>query len=140
MAGARASVVAVCLITFGVVGWLALVTAEDRLKVQTPGRFGSQPQDWWVRVWLTPAEEDRVLRIIADGPMYRSSDIALVGLKSAKVHQLWFRALSAGCYEFVAQVHARDGDGPVIARAFAPMPLSVSGPGTSGDVCGGPPP
>lgn len=105
--------------------------------MQTPGRFATEPAEWWVRVWLEPHELDRVLTIIADGPMYRSSDITLTGVKSARVYQYWMRGLSAGCYEFVAIVKQRDTNGPIVAQAYAPWPLSVSGPGISGDVCGG---
>lgn len=118
--------------------WVSLY-ANERLRVQTPGRFAHEPAEWWVRVWLEPSEEDRLLRIIADGPGYQSTDRALVGTKSARVYQVWMRpALTSGCWEFRAELYA-SGE-RLIGSAVAPWPLSVSGPGTAGDVCGGPPP
>lgn len=117
------------------------VLLSARVAVSTPGRFGTAPQDWWVLVRMEPQKEDRWLDVIADGDqMYQQRGFTLTGDGSPRLRQVWFKGLASGCYAFVAQVRTVGPDGPIVARAEAPWPLSVSGPGTSGDVCGSPAP
>lgn len=30
--------------------WLSLYANEQRLRVETPGRFATAPAEWWIRV------------------------------------------------------------------------------------------
>lgn len=107
-----------------------------RLAVTTPGRFASEPAEWWVVVRMEPDPDDRWLDVIADGPLYRAQGFQLEGARSPRIRQIWFKGLTAGCYDFIAEVRRVDQDGPIVARAVAPWPLSVSGAGLDGDPCG----
>lgn len=135
MADARWSVVAIWTLTLLAIGWCTLLAANDRLRVETPGRFAAEPAEWWLRVWLTPDPDDRWIEAIADGPLYRSMGYTLAGAKAPRVHQLWLRGLPAGCYELRAEIRTVGQDGPIVARAVAPWPLTVLGPGVDATAC-----
>jgi len=136
MSRARTSVVATWTLTFAVIGYCVLLAGDARLRLQTPGRFATEPADWYVLVRLAPADGDRWLKVEADGTAhYTSSVIAIEGERSWHLKQVWFEDLPGGCYDFRAELRQVDEQGPVVASAEAPWPLSVSGPGMAGDVC-----
>lgn len=138
MGGARASVAACVGLSLIVIGWLLLAVAnEPRLRVQSPGRFAHEPADWWVRVWVQPATDDRWIEIAADGTsLYRSIGYGLAGAKAPRVHQVWFRDLPGGCFELTAEIRTAPApEGKRLAQARADWPLSVLGVGTDGDPC-----
>lgn len=88
--------------------WLILsaLTATPRVSIQNPGRFASAPADWWILVTVDQRPDHRALIVEADGHPgeYRRSDLSLEGEKAPRLRQVWFKALSAGCYWFVASV------------------------------------
>lgn len=135
MASARGSVVATSTITLVAIVWCMVLVADQRLRVETPGRFATEPAEWWVRVWVEPHEDDRNLRIITDGTEYQSTDVTLEGARAPRVHQVWVTPLGAGCYAFIAEVRTVGPEGPVVARAEAPWPLTVVGPGVDATTC-----
>jgi hypothetical protein len=114
---------------------LLLLSEQPRLSVHTYGRFAFAPADWWVRVRLKPEAEDRWLEIIADGDgQYRSTGIQLDGESSPKIHQIWLRGLSSGCYTFTATIRATGEHGRILATAKGPK-LAVMG-AEGGNPCG----
>lgn len=59
---------------------------------------------------VAPNEENRLLRVSLDGPLYfASTDVQLDGAASARVHDMWWRSLPAGEYSITAMVQAADG-------------------------------
>lgn len=140
MSGARSSVVVTWSLTILIVGWLALVTATDRLRIDVPGRYVAGPASVWAVVRLEPATDDRWLDVIADGTIYRSIGYSLAGDKSFRIKQTLFRDLPAGCFSFEAIVRSRDQDGPIVARAVSQQQLTVLGPLVDATTCGEPAP
>lgn len=99
----------------------------------THGRYAHEPASWWVVVRLEPEAADRWLDVSADGPLYRRSGYTLAGERSFRIKQVLFHDLPAGCYDFVAEVRQVDEDGPIVARAVAPV--TVLGPEVDSTSC-----
>lgn len=108
----------------------------DRLTVTTYGRIAFAPADWWVKVRVEPHKDNRWLTIEADGDQfYRRTDFELEGEHAPKLHQLWFKGIPEGCYQFIATLRATGEHGKVLARATGHK-LSVRGFTVEGDPCG----
>lgn len=111
--------------------YLSALAGSRTVEIRNPGRIGTAPADWWLTIVVEPKPEHRQLIVIADGQPgeYRRSDYPLEGEHAARIRQLWFKALPAGCYWFSAAVadHAK-----VLAS-------DISGPvriiGRDGDLC-----
>jgi hypothetical protein len=55
-------------------------------------------------------EENRLLRVTLDGPLYyASTDVQLDGASSARVHDMWWRSLPPGEYSITAMVQCASG-------------------------------
>lgn len=106
-----------------------------RLSISTNGRYSTEPGAYWVVVKLDPKPEDRWLDVIADGSIYSSQGFSLAGERSFRIKQVLIKDLTAGCYEVRAEVRSRDQDGPIIARAVVPGPLTVLGMGVDAASC-----
>lgn len=61
-------------------------------------------------VRVDPKEENRVLRVSLDGPLYyASTDVQLDGAAAARVHDMWWRFLPPGEYQVTATVECASG-------------------------------
>jgi hypothetical protein len=61
-------------------------------------------------VRVDPHDENRLLRVSLDGPLYfASTDVQLDGASSARVHDMWWRALPPGDYMVTAMVQCTSG-------------------------------
>jgi hypothetical protein len=61
-------------------------------------------------VRVDPKDENRILRVSLDGPLYyASTDVQLDGASAARVHDLWWRFLPAGEYAVTATVECASG-------------------------------
>jgi hypothetical protein len=61
-------------------------------------------------VKVDPHEENRLLRVSLDGPLYyASTDVQLDGASSARVHDMWWRSLPPGEYAVTAMVECASG-------------------------------
>lgn len=130
--GARAATTACTAFALIVVGWFALAAVrEPRVSIRSPGRIASAPADWWVTIVIEPHAEHRQLIVMADGQPgeYRRSDYALEGERAARIRQIWFKSLPAGCYWFTAAVADHQ---KVLASAIA-GPVSIIG--LEGNLC-----
>ncbi len=80
-------------------------------------------------VRVDPRDENRLLRITLDGPLYyASTDVQLDGAEAARVHDMWWRFLPPGEYAVTATVECATG------RKFADSKnLRVIGLGDSTD-------
>lgn len=113
--------------------WLALsaLAAVPRVSIRNPGGVGSAPADWWITVTVEPHAEHRLLVIEADGVPgeYRRSDYRLEGARAARVRQIWFKAIGAGCYYFRATV----ADASHVLASVTSGPVRIIG--RDGDQC-----
>jgi hypothetical protein len=61
-------------------------------------------------VRVDPKDENRLLRVSLDGPLYyASTEVQLDGASSARVHDLWWRFLPPGEYAVTATVECASG-------------------------------
>lgn len=84
----------------------ASLAGTPRVAIRQPGAYATAPVDWWILVVIDPQPDDRLLIVEVDGQPgeYRRSDYTLVGERSARLRQVWFKALPEGCYWFFATV------------------------------------
>lgn len=115
---------------------VAQAMAAERLSV-TSQRIATEPADAYALVRLTPQREDRWMDVSADCTAhFQRSGFELVGDRTWRIRQVWFTALPSGCCDFIVEVRQTDAHGRIVARAVAPFPLRVFGPGVEGDPCG----
>lgn len=123
---------ATLLLVVGWLWWALSALAGSRVSIRSPGAIASAPADWWITVTVERDADNRLLVVEVDGAPgeYRRSDYPLDGADAARVRQIWFKALPAGCYTFAATVH---GNGQQLGAATT-SPLHVIG--LEGDPCG----
>ncbi len=93
--------------------------ADEPLKIQLNGRYYAEPATVPIMVVVRPADENRVLRVEADGEnFFRSADVTLNGESEPKYHTLWFKNLPAGDYVVRATVLGAKNE---VAMAEAPL-------------------
>jgi hypothetical protein len=93
--------------------------AEESVRIQIPGRYYSEPASVNIMVAVQPNQQNRLLRVEADGDnFFRSSDIELNGEEGGKYHTMWFKNLPAGQYTVRATVLSGSGE---VAQAQAPL-------------------
>ena len=79
--------------------------AADVVEIQLRGHYFAEPATVQITVVVEPDEQNRMLRIEADGDrFYRASELTLSGQEDPRVHSLVFRNLPAGSYELRAAV------------------------------------
>jgi hypothetical protein len=75
------------------------------------------------RVQVNPNEDNRLMRIVLDGPLYyASTDVQLDGADAAKTHDIWWQSLPPGTYSVTVTVDCSKGD-----RLFDRKELRVVG-------------
>ena len=80
-------------------------SANDLVQIRVNGRFFAEPATVEITVSVEPDQQNRTLRIEADGDGYfRSSEITLEGSSEKRIHTVEFRNLPAGSYELRAEV------------------------------------
>jgi hypothetical protein len=83
----------------------AMGHAADVVEIQLRGHYFAEPATVQITVVVEPDEQNRMLRIEADGDrFYRASELTLAGTEDPRVHSLVFRNLPAGSYELRAAV------------------------------------
>ena len=99
--------------------------ASDVVEIQLRGHYFSEPATVQITVVVEPDEENRMLRIEADGErFYRASELTLSGAEGQRLHSLVFKNLPAGSYELRAEVFSADA-----LRGQATQELVVTGSG-----------
>jgi hypothetical protein len=97
MLGAAAAVVLVA----GAPG----ITAQDVVEIRLRGRYFIDPATVRITIAVEPNEDNRTLRIEADGDkLYRSSEVVLDGENGKRIHSVEFKNLPAGYYTIRAAV------------------------------------
>lgn len=122
-----------CTIAAFLILWVFLAALREgpRVQVKLPALIASEPADMWMLVTVDPRAENRLLVLEVDGMPgeYRRSDVALEGEKAARLRQIWWKGLRAGCYIFSASVF----DTSHRLASAASQPLHVIG--REGDPC-----
>jgi hypothetical protein len=102
------------------------ITAQDKLTLRVTPNVSSAPSTVTVRAYVTPNEENRLLRIEADsGRFFRGSQIQLDGDKAPTLNEFRFSSLPSGEYTVQAVLVDSSGDETVVRRTA--LVLSVSG-------------
>jgi hypothetical protein len=102
------------------------ITAQDKLTLRVTPNVSSAPSTVTVRAYVTPNEENRLLRIEADsGRFFRGSQIQLDGDKAPTLNEFRFNSLPSGEYTVQAVLVDSSGDETVVRRTA--LVLSVSG-------------
>ena len=98
-------------------------SANDLIHIRVNGHFFAEPATVEITVAVEPEQENRTLRIEADGDRYfRSSEITLDGSSEKRLHTVEFRNLPAGSYQVRAEVLSTKD-----VRATAVQDLEVMG-------------
>ena len=93
--------------------------AEEPVKIQVTGRYFAEPATVHITVAVEPNQQNRVLRVEADGDnFFRSADVTLAGENEPRYHTLWFKNLPAGDYVVRATLLSRKTE---IAMAETPL-------------------
>ena len=99
--------------------------ASQVVQIALHGRYFSEPANVRILVAVEPDENNRSLRIEADGTdMFRASEMALEGSREKRLHTFTFKNLSAGYYTLRAQVLSSDA-----VRGTATSEVVVTGAG-----------
>jgi hypothetical protein len=62
------------------------------------------------RVQVNPHEDNRMMRVVLDGPLYyASTDVQLDGADAARTHDIWWQALPPGTYTVTVTVDCAKG-------------------------------
>ncbi len=97
--------------------------AADRLSVTLSSNVITVAGEVRARVQVNPDDENRVLHVVLDGPLYyASTDKQLDGADAAKTHDIWWQALPPGEYTVTATVDTANG-----SRLFDRKRLKVVG-------------
>ena len=90
--------------------------ADGRLRIEVSPRVSQAPARVRIRAIVTPSEENRGLRVVADsGEFFRSSYLPLEGADAAPITDTSFKNLPGGEYEVTvtlvdSQGHATNVD------------------------------
>ncbi len=95
----------------GLVMMLPRVTSSaDRVGFTLSSTVMNVSGELHATVRVDPHEENRLLRVSLDGPLYyASTDVQLDGASAARVHDMWWRALPPGEYSVTALVECASG-------------------------------
>lgn len=118
-----------------VVAWTTLMTAimaggiathaSDVVQIRLRGHFFAEPATVQITVAIEPAENQRVLRIAADGERYfRASELTLEGENGKRLHSVEFKNLPAGTYMLVAEVFSNS---EILGKATQQLVVTSSG-------------
>jgi hypothetical protein len=84
--------------------------AKDRVTVTLSATVLSSDGELHAKVRVDPQDENRLLNISLDGPLYfASTDVQLDGASSARVHDMWWRHIPPGDYIVKATVEVATG-------------------------------
>jgi hypothetical protein len=87
-----------------------IAPSKDRVTVALSATIMSSDGELHATVRVDPQEENRVLTISLDGPLYfASTDVQLDGSNSKRVHDLWWRHIPPGDYAVTATVRVDTG-------------------------------
>jgi hypothetical protein len=100
--------------------WLAAVLllaylAAPAVQLTVYPKFALKRSDIRYRVRIAEDENNRLLKLIADGPEYRAQDIPLEGLESPRIIERWLKDIPPGRYVAIALV-VRAGGKQYMAR------------------------
>jgi hypothetical protein len=99
--------------------------ANQVVEIALHGRYFSEPANVRILVAVEPDENNRSLRLEADGTdMFRASEMSLEGLREKRLHTFTFKNLSAGYYTLRAQVMSSNA-----VRGTATSEVVVTGSG-----------
>ena len=99
--------------------------AGEVVEIRLRGHYFSEPATVQITVTVEPDDENRALRIQADGDRYfRSSELTLSGKDEKRIHTVEFKNLPAGAYVLRAEVLSLEA-----VRGQATQELVVTGVG-----------
>lgn len=120
------------MVAFGVFWvFVSITVGVQPVEIRTPARLATAPVDYHITVVVEPNAANRLLILETRGEPgeYRRSDYQLEGEDAARIRQVWFRSLPAGCYWFVASVF--DSSKRLAAASAGPVRVI----GREGDPC-----
>jgi len=95
-----------CLMFFGAV----TLDAGEQVHVRVSPNTAMAPADVVIYVTIERNSENRMLRVSAESDdFFRSSDVPLEGVDSARISILRFRGLPSGSYDVTADVIGSNG-------------------------------
>lgn len=99
--------------------------ARNVVDISLNGRYFSEPATVRLVVAVEPAQDNRMLRIEAEGDdLFRASEVTLNGANEKRLHNFEFKNLPAGYYTLRAQVRSTQ-----TVRGFAEREIMVTGAG-----------
>ena len=94
------------------------------VEIRIRGRFFTEPATVQLTIAVEPDRHNRALLVAADGDrLFRSSELALDGEHSQRLHTFEFKNLPAGQYVLRAELHSRSD-----VRGVAEEVLTVGTP------------
>jgi hypothetical protein len=100
---------------------VASAQSQERVEIRLRGRFYTEPATVQVTIAVQPDIHNRALLVAADGErLFRSSEVALDGEHSQRIHMVEFKNLPAGQYVLRAEVHSSND-----VRAVAEQLLTI---------------
>lgn len=92
------------------VGLPRATDATDRVAFTLSSTIMNIFGELHMTVRVDPQDENRLLRMSLDGPLYyASTDVQLDGASSARIHDMWWRFLPPGTYTVTATVECASG-------------------------------
>ena len=83
--------------------------AREVVEIHLRGHYYAEPATVQITVAVEPDDENRVLRIEADGERYfRASELTLTGALDKRLHAVEFKNLPAGSYTLRAEVRSHE--------------------------------
>jgi hypothetical protein len=107
---ARRLLVGTLVVAVSVMGAPRGTRATERVGFTLSSAVMSMFGELHATVRVDPQDENRVLRVALDGPLYyASTDVQLDGASAARVHDMWWRFLPPGSYTVTATVECASG-------------------------------
>lgn len=99
--------------------------ARELVQIRLRGHFFAEPATVQITVAVEPGENNRLLRVSADGESYyRASDLTLDGGREKRLHTVEFKSMPAGSYMLVAELHSSDS---LLGKATQEVTVTSSG-------------
>jgi hypothetical protein len=112
--------------------WLLLagspLSGDEPLRMQLTPAVSREPAVLTIRVTVEPADENRVLQVVAESStFYRSSEVQIDGRHSAPLNVFQFRNVPNGVYHVTSLLIGTNGQRASASRTARVAPAPGSG-------------
>ena len=102
----------------------AVTGGRQVVEIRLRGHYFPEPATVRMTVAVEPHEQNRLLRIEADGEsMYRATEVELSGENDRRLHLVEFKNLTAGSYVLRAEVRSSTS---ILGQTTQPMTVTAS--------------